>query len=90
MSFIYEARNKVEELSGQAKEKTGEATGDKDLQAEGEKDQAAGNVKDAGEKIKDVFWPGPAPGRPRHPVLGCGVSRWPWRYRATHARDGPP
>ncbi len=47
--------NKVEELSGQAKEKTGEATGDKDLQAEGKADQASGNLKDAGEKIKDVF-----------------------------------
>ena len=40
--------------------------------AEGEKDQAAGNVKDACEKIKDVFWPGPALGRVRH-LAGPGT-----------------
>ena len=55
MSFIDKAKNKVEELAGQAKEKTGEVTGNNDLQAEGKADQASGNLKDAGEKIKDVF-----------------------------------
>ncbi len=55
MSFIDKAKNKVEELTGQAKEKTGEATGNDDLKAEGQTDQAKGNLKDAGEKIKDVF-----------------------------------
>ena len=33
----------------------GEATGDRDLQAEGQADQAKGNLKQAGEKVKDVF-----------------------------------
>ena len=55
MSFTDKAKNKAQELSGQAKEKTGQATGDEVLQAQGEKDQAAGNVKQAGEKVKDVF-----------------------------------
>jgi uncharacterized protein YjbJ (UPF0337 family) len=55
MSFIDKAKNKVEELTGQAKEKAGEATGNDDLKAEGQTDQAKGNLKDAGEKIKDVF-----------------------------------
>jgi len=55
MSFTDKAKNKGQELTGQAKEKTGKATGDEDLQAQGEKDQAAGNVKQAGEKVKDVF-----------------------------------
>jgi len=55
MSFTNKAKNKAQELTGQAKEKSGKATGDEDLQAQGEKDQAAGNVKQAGEKVKDVF-----------------------------------
>jgi uncharacterized protein YjbJ (UPF0337 family) len=47
--------NKGEELKGKAKEKVGEATGDEELEAEGHTDQAKGNLKQAGEKIKDVF-----------------------------------
>lgn len=55
MSFIDKAKNKAEELVGQGKEKTGEATGNEQLQAEGKQDQAAGNLKQAGENVKDVF-----------------------------------
>ncbi len=55
MSGIDKMKNKAEELSGQGKEAVGDATNDRDLQAEGQKDQAKGNVKQAGEKIKDVF-----------------------------------
>ena len=47
--------NKAQEVAGHVKEGVGKATDDKDLQAEGEKDQAAGNLKQAGEKVKDVF-----------------------------------
>jgi uncharacterized protein YjbJ (UPF0337 family) len=47
--------NKAEEVGGQAKEKVGHATDDKDLQAEGQADQSKANLKQAGEKIKDVF-----------------------------------
>jgi uncharacterized protein YjbJ (UPF0337 family) len=47
--------NKSEELGGKAKEAVGEASGDRDLQAEGQADQTKGNVKQAGEKIKDAF-----------------------------------
>jgi uncharacterized protein YjbJ (UPF0337 family) len=47
--------NKTEELTGQAKEKVGDATDDQDLQAEGQADQSKANLKQAGEKIKDVF-----------------------------------
>lgn len=47
--------NKTEELKGKAKEGAGKATDDKDLEAEGHKDQTKGNLKQAGEKIKDVF-----------------------------------
>jgi uncharacterized protein YjbJ (UPF0337 family) len=47
--------NKADELKGKAKEGVGSATGDKDLETEGQADQAKGHVKQAGEKIKDVF-----------------------------------
>ncbi len=47
--------NKGEELKGQAKEATGKATDDEKLEAEGKGDQAGANLKQAGEKVKDVF-----------------------------------
>ncbi len=55
MSGIDKAKNKVEELQGQGKETVGRATDDPDLEAEGKADQASGNVKQAGEKVKDIF-----------------------------------
>jgi uncharacterized protein YjbJ (UPF0337 family) len=47
--------NKGEELKGKVKEKVGEATDDHSLEAEGHADQTKGNLKQAGEKIKDAF-----------------------------------
>jgi uncharacterized protein YjbJ (UPF0337 family) len=47
--------NKAEELKGQAKETTGKATGDEELEAEGKRDQTGANLKQAGEKVKDAF-----------------------------------
>jgi uncharacterized protein YjbJ (UPF0337 family) len=55
MSGIDKIKNKAEELSGQGKEHVGRATGDEQLEAEGHADQASGNIKQAGEKVKDVF-----------------------------------
>ncbi len=55
MSGMDKAKNKVEQVGGQVKEKAGEATGDKSMQAEGKADQVKGNLKDAGEKVKDAF-----------------------------------
>ena len=55
MSGMDKAKNKIEELGGQGKEAAGKATDDQDLQAEGQADQASGNLKQAGEKVKDVF-----------------------------------
>ena len=55
MSGIDKIKNKAQELTGQGKEHVGGATGDKDLEAEGHKDQASGNLKQAGENIKDAF-----------------------------------
>lgn len=48
-------KNAAQELSGHAKEGAGEVSGDKDLEAEGKKDQAAAHLKQAGEHVKDAF-----------------------------------
>jgi uncharacterized protein YjbJ (UPF0337 family) len=55
MSAADKADNKAEETKGQIKETAGKATGNEELQAEGETDQAKANMKQAGEKIKDIF-----------------------------------
>jgi uncharacterized protein YjbJ (UPF0337 family) len=55
MSALDKAKNKVEDLGGQAKEATGSATGDKSTEDEGKLDQVKANLKDAGEKVKDAF-----------------------------------
>ena len=47
--------NKAEELGGKVKEGVGKATDDERLEAEGKADQTSANLKQAGEKIKDVF-----------------------------------
>ena len=55
MSTEDKAQNAAEKGTGKIKEKLGEATDDKSLEAEGQNDQAKGNLKDAGEKVKDAF-----------------------------------
>lgn len=47
-------KNTLESLTGKAKQTAGEATGNKDLAAEGNADEAKGDLKNAGEKLKDV------------------------------------
>ncbi|WP_433316099.1 CsbD family protein [Micromonospora chersina] len=47
--------NATENTAGKVKEGVGRATDDERLEAEGRNDQAAANVKQAGEKIKDAF-----------------------------------
>jgi uncharacterized protein YjbJ (UPF0337 family) len=47
--------NKMEDLGGKAKEGVGRATGDEELQAQGEGDQMKSDLKQAGEKVKDAF-----------------------------------
>jgi uncharacterized protein YjbJ (UPF0337 family) len=46
--------NKAEDLGGKAKEHTGKATGDENLEAEGKGDQAKSSLKDGAEKAKDA------------------------------------
>ncbi|WBB65266.1 CsbD family protein [Micromonospora sp. WMMD812] len=47
--------NAAEDAGGKVKEQAGRATDDERLEAEGRNDQAAANLKQAGEKIKDAF-----------------------------------
>jgi uncharacterized protein YjbJ (UPF0337 family) len=47
--------NKTEQVTGKIKEGVGDATDNQDLRAEGKADQASGNIKQAGEKVKDAF-----------------------------------
>ena len=49
------AAHKATELKGKVKEGVGQATDDQELEAEGQADQAKGNLKQAGDKIKDAF-----------------------------------
>ena len=55
MSIKDKFNNKVEEVKGKTKEGVGDATDDKSLENEGKADQAKGNLKQAGEKVKDAF-----------------------------------
>jgi uncharacterized protein YjbJ (UPF0337 family) len=48
-------RNQGQDLKGKAKESIGRATDDEELEAEGQADQAKGDLKQAGEKVKDAF-----------------------------------
>ncbi|WP_299167988.1 CsbD family protein [uncultured Arthrobacter sp.] len=48
-------QNNAEKLGGKVQEGLGKATGDKDMEAEGQKDQSKADLKNAGENIKDAF-----------------------------------
>jgi uncharacterized protein YjbJ (UPF0337 family) len=47
--------NKAQELKGKVKEAVGKSVGNERLEAEGKKDQTVGNLKNAGENVKDAF-----------------------------------
>lgn len=47
--------NAAQEWQGKGKEAVGHATGDRDLETEGKADQVKADIKQAGEKVKDVF-----------------------------------
>ena len=49
------AADKAKAVKGKVKKKTGEAVGNPRLEAEGRADQTEGNLKQAGEKVKDAF-----------------------------------
>jgi uncharacterized protein YjbJ (UPF0337 family) len=55
MAIEDKAANKVTEVKGKVKKETGAAIGNEQMEAEGKADQAKGNLKQAGEKVKDAF-----------------------------------
>ncbi|UOZ08774.1 MULTISPECIES: CsbD family protein [unclassified Amycolatopsis] len=54
MSLGDKISNKAEDLGGKAKETAGNVTGDEQLKAEGQGDQAKAGLKDAVEHVKDA------------------------------------
>ena len=54
MSIARKIAHKAEAVKGGAKKTAGRATGSRRLRAEGRADQAKGNLKQAGAKVKDA------------------------------------
>jgi uncharacterized protein YjbJ (UPF0337 family) len=54
MSAEDKVNNTAETAKGKAKEGIGKATGNESLEAKGHADQAKGDLKQAGEKVKDA------------------------------------
>jgi uncharacterized protein YjbJ (UPF0337 family) len=57
MSVANKISHKLEATRGAAKKFVGRATGNTRLRTEGRVEQAKGNAKQAGAKVKDVFKP---------------------------------
>lgn len=55
MATIDKAENSAQRTKGKIKEAAGQVTGDDDLRAKGKADQIKGNLKQAGEKVKDAL-----------------------------------
>jgi uncharacterized protein YjbJ (UPF0337 family) len=49
------AANKVTEVKGKIKKEAGRATDNASLEAEGRAEETKGDLKQAGEKVKDAF-----------------------------------
>ena len=49
------ARNLAQVAKGKVKESTGKSVGNERLEADGRVDQMKGNLKQAGEKVKDAL-----------------------------------
>lgn len=47
-------KNKTQEIKGKAQESVGRATGDREMESEGMANKTKGNLKQAGEKLKDA------------------------------------
>jgi uncharacterized protein YjbJ (UPF0337 family) len=55
MTTTDKAKNTGQQAMGKMKEVAGKLSGNDKLRAEGRADQTEGNLKQAGEKIKDAF-----------------------------------
>jgi uncharacterized protein YjbJ (UPF0337 family) len=54
MGYTDKASNEAEQMKGKAKQWVGDKTDDEQLEAEGARERVSGNVKQAGEHIKDA------------------------------------
>ena len=54
MALDDKLKNMAQDVAGKAKEAAGKVTGNEDLQAHGQADQDAADVKQAGEHAKDA------------------------------------
>jgi uncharacterized protein YjbJ (UPF0337 family) len=54
MGLGKKAKNKAKVIKGKTKKQAGKATGNKRLKTEGKADVVTGNLKNAGEKVKDA------------------------------------
>ena len=55
MSATDKAKDKAQAAKGKVKKETGKAVDDPVLEGEGKAEQVKGNLKQAGEKVKDAF-----------------------------------
>jgi uncharacterized protein YjbJ (UPF0337 family) len=55
MATIDKAKNSAQRAKGKVKEAAGRVTGDDKLRAKGKADQMKGDLKQAGEKVKDAL-----------------------------------
>ena len=55
MSMARKLAHKAEAVKGSIKRTAGRLTGNRRLRAEGRRDRAKGNMKQAGAKVKDAF-----------------------------------
>jgi uncharacterized protein YjbJ (UPF0337 family) len=55
MGFFDKLKNKGQAAKGDTKQKVGKAIDNQQMQAEGKAGSAAGNLKQAGEKVKDAL-----------------------------------
>lgn len=67
MGFADKVSYKAQELWGRVKRNTGEVSGDRRLRREGRADEGKAHLKQAGEKVKDLFRGRGA--RRRHPRM---------------------
>jgi uncharacterized protein YjbJ (UPF0337 family) len=55
MTTTDKTKNTAQQAKGKMKEAAGKLSGSDKLRAEGKADQTKGNLKQAGEKVKDAF-----------------------------------
>jgi uncharacterized protein YjbJ (UPF0337 family) len=66
MTFADKMSNKAQEMRGRIKRNAGQVTGDRRLEAEGRAEERSGNLRQAGQKVKDALFGSGPRRRPRY------------------------